>query len=362
MKKLKPIVIACTLCVAFTATPGFSQGSQNGEDGISVPASSVSRPKQQPRALAADAASEPMVSIEILPTSGLSTASPNYISAGGNKANIMNGLTGTVVPTDRSVNPAAWYQIDYRRFIWGDMVLSSGFNSFTGTNNPSGAFAGEFGNRHKWCMRMKTTNGVPFSANMVWYNILSSTKSTDPVDLNLSGNLATNSLNGSEIKYQFILQGLWYGSDGVKGGGDDVWYNSDSSQVSSDALVDELYYFGVTSSLTASTPSGLASAKNILTVPGFFMDAIYYLKVGDHTNGWASATLRTAPKLAVMPGSEGGTVIHVFGQPQTNYRLQHTLDLDPPVVWTTIPGTFVNGTDFPMSFALPEEFFRLVTP
>jgi len=296
-------------------------------------------------------AGDPMVSIEILPVSGVPVSSPSYLQ---NRTNTMLDLTGTAVPMDPTTNPADLDRFAY--FTWDRMTLSSGFNSWGGTNNPSAPFNGQFGKRIKWCVRIKTTNGIPFSANQVWFNVVSSSSI-----LNLSGNMATNSANPNQIPYQFILQGLNYGPNGVKGGGDDVLYNSDTVPVNCTELVHEAAYFGVTTAFTVSgdPTAALTAARNIATAPGFYASIMYYLKSGSTTNGIGTTTVGTAPKLEVfMAGTN--PVVRLLGQPGLLYTMWHTFNLPPS--WVSL-GIFPPGKAFTNSPTLyPHEFFRASNP
>jgi|GEM_PF-4315974 len=289
----------------------------------------------------------PQVSISIALTSGVNTNSPNVTL---NRNAIMSGLAGLVVPSDRTISPAARHIVSV--FEYGDMIASSSSSFNLWRARSPGDFTGEFGNRLLWSVVVRSTNGVSFESRDVWFDVWCFNSNSIP---SLSGSLATNSSTGAEIRYSSTLRGLWYGSDRVKGTGDDVWYQGGESSTTS---VDELHYIGVRTAFFAATASTVASAKDSILAPGFALGGRYYLR------GGASTTLIVTPqpRISIAKVGAGGSLT-VSGQPDVTYGLQATPVLSSPpssIPWSARAGTYRNGDSIPISLVQPAEFFRLV--
>ncbi|MCR4328180.1 MAG: hypothetical protein NUV53_01550 [Patescibacteria group bacterium] len=351
MKRLTMLVGVFIASMGYIA-PASAQ-SENGEDGISaVPA--ITSPSVVRKSLIHTA----RVMVTIIPVSGVSVASPNYAA---NKLNILTGLGYQTVPNDRTQNPAAWHNIAYLE--WGDMVLSSSnaFKVWRGRANPSGTFSNERGNRIKWTVTALSTNGIPFSANQVEFEIKSSFEG-----LNLIGRISRNSATGADIPYQFILQGHNYGSDSVPNTGDDIWYNSDTAPISPSALVHELRYMGVSSSFSAANLADIGADRNALTAEGFFVGCRYTLKAADNTIiGSAEVVLDTRPRASIRKVGDGYE-IGITGQPEFGYNVVYAFRPSGP--WenflsgtgSSVPGVYTPGSVFTNVFSTSDvAFFRL---
>lgn len=150
-------------------------------------------------------------------------------SWGGYVANAQTGIQGGGVNVgDRNTDPTG-YEI-LSTFTPGDMMVTS-FTSWRGVAGPLAPFAGEYGNRLH--VGASIISDTAFTLADVTFDYQSSDGS-----LNYSGDLAgTNFGTGSRV-------GVWYGANGVLGGGDDVIYNT--SNIGNDSvLINELYYVGV---------------------------------------------------------------------------------------------------------------------
>ncbi len=329
-------------------------GSENGADGITLASGQIA-----PMGVTGVNHPQPMDwnvgSIRIIPISGLSTASPHY---GANKTNIMTWLKGGAAPTDRTVDPSAVWVLG-QNFGPGDMILSSSpsFPLFNGQANPIGIYTGERGQRGKWCVVI--TNSAPFSASQVYFAIESSF-----AGLNLTGQIAKNSANGQEIPYQYILQGHWYGPDGIPNTADDVWYLSDSNPASSSTLVNELYYFGVTSSFSAGSVDDLNADKAVITDPNFYISCKYW--VVDNSGATVASAKQALPVPHTLPvrpvlllsRSGNGFWVHMQTDTGKKYVLEQAPRLFGP--WTTVQDNFDFGSAFVSGgFDPGATFFRL---
>ncbi|MBI2623216.1 MAG: hypothetical protein HYW65_01405 [Candidatus Liptonbacteria bacterium] len=308
-----------------------SAGTENGGDGISSTVPAVQAPS-----IAKKSVQRAGLLVRIIPTSSVARSSPNYAV---NKHIIMRGLRGEFVGMNRTDNPAAWHKIGYLE--WSDMVVATGFNLWRGQPNPSGAFAGEFGNLLRFPVTAVSTNGVPFAARQGEIEIQSSF-----VPLNFRGNIGINSSTGAEIPYQYILQGWSYGGDRAPDTGDDAKYESDTSPVSSSVLVHQLRSFGATSSFAAAKVADIGADRNATTAPGFFVSFRVTFRDADGTVlGSDAVLLTTAPRLNVRLVEKDKYALDVIGQPG-GFGYQILYGFLPKEIWTPVPVTYGAGGSF----------------
>jgi len=123
----------------------------------------------------------------------------------------------------------------------GDVVVSS-FNSWRGL--APGAYAGEFGNRLHFGLLLDG-NGQVFRLSNLWFGM----SSTPDNFFQYTGGRGTAD---PYLTYNPYTVGIYYGPDGLPGGGDDVIYTSGPAT----NLVHRLIYAGVGNSIDATFEPG----------------------------------------------------------------------------------------------------------
>lgn len=162
----------------------------------------------------------------------ISATSLTNIFGSGNwptsETNTITGLkTGQAQVGDPNTDPGAFKAVTS---ITPGQVIVSGFNSWNGQANPQAPFNNEYGNRLHFALAIASSklfnlNGLSFDVN-----------SNDAANtLGFSGDFVG-------LSYTSRRQGLYYGADGVLGGGDDVWYTSGEAGT---YLINAIYYVGV---------------------------------------------------------------------------------------------------------------------
>ncbi len=176
------------------------------------------------------------VTIDVFPSSapnfygGLSFV-PYNVNA---QASIEGGLGSTGDPT---IDPTAY--ATKSTFTAGEIIVSN-FNSWQGVANPGDPFAGEFGNRLHFGLRI-LGEGTQFKLVNLSFDL----DSTD------SGNVLDFTGSFSSSVYSNYRRGIDY-VDGIKGNGNDLIITSGSNT----QAVDEFIYVGVGNAFDASSEPG----------------------------------------------------------------------------------------------------------
>lgn len=154
--------------------------------------------------------------------------SPSWGTYTTNALNSLKNDLGNV--GDRATSPTA-YEILSGGYALGDVMVTS-FNSWRGEAGAASPFDGEYGNRLHFGLAAVSSDGsTTFTLADVNYSITS----TDGV-LDFAGDLSGTTLNGT------TRIGLNYGSDGIRGTADDIWYTSGEDDTT---LLNALFYVGV---------------------------------------------------------------------------------------------------------------------
>jgi hypothetical protein len=133
---------------------------------------------------------------------------------------LQNGLSSSGNP----LLPSYYQQLADGATIDEHLNTVTGFNSWDGVAGPSGAFASELGNRLTFSLHI-LGNGEEFSISQL--SFVGDSSPNDILDFSFSGGYS----------YSAGYQGLNYGTDNIKGTGDDVYITSGASSL----LVDELF-------------------------------------------------------------------------------------------------------------------------
>ena len=161
------------------------------------------------------------------PNQGYEAISPSFATY---EANVIQGLEDGGVATGVQGTPSAFTPTAQTSFSYVD-TLATSFNSWMGNLNPSPPYQNEYGTY------VRTSGLVKSSQAFTLADVYQSY--TDPY-----GPIAPDSfadLEGGQFGGDVF--GLSYGADGVKGGGDDVFYDA-VNPGSASTLINELYYFG----------------------------------------------------------------------------------------------------------------------
>jgi hypothetical protein len=205
--------------------------------------------------------------------------SPSWSAYAANAMSSLQSGGGNV--GDRNVDPTA-YEILGPSFEPGDAMVTS-FNSWRGLAGPTGAFAGELGNRLHFGMAAIGDGSEQFTLRDVTFAITSS----DGV-LNYFDDLSGTTLNGT------TRIGVNYGADRVLGGGDDLLYMSGESDTT---VLDALFYVGAGN---AYWPGGLGdplTGQAALDATALHIEANHVSVTGSYAiNGFSgSTTVASAP-------------------------------------------------------------------
>ena len=161
------------------------------------------------------------------PNQGYEEISPSFATY---EANVIQGLENGGVATGIQGTPGAFTPTSETAFSYVD-TLATSFNSWMGNLNPSGPYQNEFGTY------VRTSGLVKSSQAFTLADVYQSY--TDPY-----GPIAPDSFADLEGgQFGGSVFGLSYGADGVKGGGDDVFYDAANPGTAS-TPINELYYFG----------------------------------------------------------------------------------------------------------------------
>ena len=291
----------------------------------------------------------PRLKMAVFPTCGVSASSPHIT---GNRSNIMRGIQGLPADMDVAVNPEAWNPAEILRWPYLMTSLDTAFSLWMGTNSPTGSFAGELGNRILWSLAARSTNGLPFPASGIKFEIKCSNSGFIPT---AAGYIATNSVTGAEIRYSSTFVGKNWGADGIDGNSDDLIYANGESSTN---LVHELYYIGPRTAIGVRNVPEVTAARNIVLAPGFQFTVTFRFIHNNVTRSTGVVIFSTDPLLIAR---RNGNILamEVLGQPTLSYSMESATNASG--AW--IPrGEYLDGAAVSQSPLLPREFFRLSLP
>ena len=170
---------------------------------------------------AAMSANAAITTIQVTPSSGPNGyGSPNYSGYAGNAIYALeNGLASYGNPS----SPSYYNQAPAVMSVLNNIV--TGFASWNGVANPSGAYASELGNRLLFGLDVKG-NGNKISIDQLSF-VMSST----------DGNTLGYSYGLGSYGYSSQYVGWNYGADGIRGTADDVFITSGAASQQVDELV-----------------------------------------------------------------------------------------------------------------------------
>lgn len=299
--------------------------------------------------------------------------SPNL---GLSRTYVMAGLAGADVPTDRTINPAAWNRVPTTwgpnyGWQWFDLGVTS-MTSFMGAPAPTNTLvANEYGHR---VVVSLTGKGNPNN-----YYVRVSTSLTNIASAYFS--VSTNSANGSPLQFSFTFVGINYGENGILesvwnpqqgkwiAGGDDTVY--DGSQPAPvypyQVHVDFFQRFGSSVSLVGTQPSDFVDVMDqFASMPVPWLKAELVTDNGETTSTVASETVYAAvPSLNIVKTSSPtmSRLLIVGGQYNFPYDLESAADLSG-APWLKVLGqTLFLGSQgqFDITNNLAQSYFRLKT-
>jgi hypothetical protein len=243
------------------------------------------------------------------------------------------GVVG-LIPTDIATNPAA---LDMPHILRASEIIfgPANFNIWDATNNPSGNFASENGQRLAWGLDWKDTN--TFLASDISFKLWSS----DPANtLRYSGNLATDTVSGVVLTFSYSLRGeLWDANGNVIA----TYYNGESvagHPVNRVLGLVRLGYYCTT-------------ANNIKNDLGYFLDEMpltnfvaFFMSNGDGTTNWISSNPHLTAHAA---DANGNQLVTLEGQRELglSYSLLETLSLNPDQInWFTVETGVLDGGSY----------------
>ena len=184
----------------------------------------------------------------------------------GYNLNALHALeNGLSVYGDRSTDPAGYEAAPDVVDPWEIAVTS--FNSWRGDINPTGAFANEYGNRMHFGLHAYGDGTSQFKLEDLTFSLHSDDTEDSLVFV------------GDFIGYSYSATryGIDWGTDRVKGGGDDIIYASGNGTT----LVDELVYVGVGNAWWPGYYDGEDPAYSSANPPGGIQAAMddYYTSI-----------------------------------------------------------------------------------
>lgn len=178
----------------------------------------------------------------------VASSAPNFFGSpswNGYLTNSLNSLeNGLGNIGDRNIDPTA-YEVAGAIVDPGEFMVSS-FNSWRGDAAPTGAFANELGNRMHFGLHAIGDGTMQFRLEDLGYEIASNDVGNT---LGFVGNFAGASFSSTRF-------GVDWGADRMKGGGDDIYYNSGNGTT----FVDEIVYVGVGNAFAPADSAALAAA------------------------------------------------------------------------------------------------------
>jgi hypothetical protein len=197
----------------------------------------------------AGTASAELITFEVIPA--FAPKGPESPSWSNYVLNALGGIQQNQDVGDRTMTPAAYERVD--SIIPASEIVYTPFNSWRGVADPNPlapAFANELGNRVHFGLHVVTSADAPFAlADLGWS--LDSDDATDYFDQSGDFSAAT---------YSQTRVGINYGPDGVKGGVDDMWFNSGQPGT---MPVNELIYVGVGDGFLSDEPGALTDQDDI---------------------------------------------------------------------------------------------------
>lgn len=241
---------------------------------------------------------------------GFSSAAPTFtvipaigtgISSPSDAAYAVNALTALRTGSNTIGSGAALYT----RLVAGSvdpglLIDTSGlFNSWLGVASPNALFNSEFGNRLYFGLSIVDLSGT-FSLSQLVYQDNFATY--DPINFSpdpVYFNIGSVSYDGTTII------GIYFGENGVLGGGDDLIYSSGQDNTT---LVNALYYRGLNVAFPLS-PGGigtnqerLSAAKNAIMSQPVTITATYCLSsVPGSVAGCTTSTTSAPSSVSVVP-------------------------------------------------------------
>jgi len=209
--------------------------------------------------------------------------SPSWSGYNLNALNSLENGLGNI--GDRNTDPTA-YEVAGATINASDLMVSS-FNSWRGDSAPTGAFAGEFGNRVHFGLHATGDGVTQFRLNDLGYQISS----------NDVGNTMAFSGTFAGANFSSTRFGVDWGADNAKGGGDDTYFNSGNGMT----LVDEIVYVGVGNAFWPGDEAEMA-AMLATYESGFSMTGEY--TIGAYS-GTGTVTTVPAPSAIALLGLGG---------------------------------------------------------
>jgi hypothetical protein len=283
------------------------------------------------------------------------------------RVNAMIGLAGGSVPTDRSLDPAAWHvlsdsAVGMNALQWFDVVTTT-FPSWLGSTNP--AFASQRGHR----IVIHASGNGPVSSYM---GTVSTTLTNS--GLNATYPIGTNTSTGAEIRTgpNFVL--INFGADGTNNsgfdtitgryiaGGDDTVY--DNGELPSTVTYHWWVRFGATAVINVSNAAELSSVRDQFARTNQFITAGLVRSVGGTNITVSSRTpVASQARLAISMSSSNMVRLQLTGGQQ---GLAHAIEMkdDFTNAWTRIPSQsiFSGGSAVDLPNEGNRRFYRAVTP
>ncbi len=199
--------------------------------------------------VAATPARAAFITFDVIPAyapTGMDSSSwPNYV------VNALAGIQLGMDLGDRSTDPSAYQRVS-SILKPADLIYTNGaasgqsFTSWKGLANPTAPFSGEYGNRIHF--GLKVISDTEFRLEDLTWSL----------DSNDADNYFDQSGNFQGASYSSTRIGIWWGPDGVKGGGDDMTRNTGAGILP----VNELLYVGIGDGFLADEP-GLTGQEQI---------------------------------------------------------------------------------------------------
>ena len=203
-------------------------------------------------------------------------ASPSWPAYLTNAMNSLENNLGNI--GNQATDPTAYRIIS--GFYPGEIIVSE-FPSWKGVANPLPPFNNEYGSRIHWGLHLVGDGTLQFRLANLWNDMNSN-------DVWNSFNPPVEGFFGSSV-YNSYLRGINYGTDRVKGGGNDILYPVSGTDPS--LLIDELIYVGVGNAYDTQYEDPLLSPQGridsiiayMASVPNFTVSNRYCLFTDNHS-------------------------------------------------------------------------------
>ncbi len=276
------------------------------------------------------------------------TTSPSLVQS---RINVMVGLAGGTVPTNRTTDPAAWHVVPNGGLKWFDVVTTT---NHTWLGATTGLATNQFG--HRLVVSVCGT----YPVNKYWLRSVPSTAA-------ISGaffQVGVSSADNSEIPFNQNFVGISFGANGkldsaINSAGiweqrvDDVVYSN--GQLPSTVVYDVWYRLG--SSTVVTNPADVATLK-----AGDFsiMTELVSRVAGVDTTVSSQMVTTVAEKLpADLDISTSGTGLKVKiigGSPLSTYSIQSGGTVTGP--WTVIHANAMVGHEITATFGSTNQFYK----